>query len=122
VPIPTGINVSKANLYGVLQAAGIPGIGVSKANLYGVLQAAGIPGIGVSKANLYGVLEAGGISAGVAISKANMYAVLGISPPPVNPLINVQIVFRGIKRSAADGTASKPLQEIQQAPHVKTAV
>jgi hypothetical protein len=92
------------------------GVAVSKANLYASLSPP--LGVSVSKANLYASLSP---PPGVSVSKVNLYAVVG---PPLAPIwpIGVQVIFRGVKRSATDGTPSEPLQEIQQAPHVKTAV
>jgi hypothetical protein len=52
MPLPTGVNVSKANLYAVLSPPA--GESVSKANLYAAINPPA--GVGVSKANLYAVL------------------------------------------------------------------
>lgn len=70
----TGVNVSKANLYAVLQSA--TGANVPKAGFYAALS---LPESNyVSKAQLYAAM---GSLAGLNVSKANLYAALA---PPNN--------------------------------------
>ena len=103
MPIPAGINVSKANLYAVL----LPG---------SVIPA----GINVSKANLYAVLSPGSvIPAGINVSKANLYAVLG-GAPLVAPLAGLRVTLRGVKRIRK--SAAPELCACPEIAHVRRAV
>jgi hypothetical protein len=54
------------------------------------------------------------------VSQSALELVVIPGPTPVIPLIGVQIIFRGVKRSP-DST-SEPLEEVQEAPHVQKAV
>lgn len=65
----TGINVSKAQIYGVLGKS--VGLNVSKALAYAVIQVYG-PGINVSKALMYGVLTSGTTTGNVPSSGGPM--------------------------------------------------